>query len=182
MPSLSFDPFADPGALDVMTAANVQSPGLFVLQPGSGREYNWQIQKAPGVQGVTMTYRGWLPTENIQGEFVFWQQGQVEEFFSTFLPLFVIDAMKFNPRPVQVYHPILMANDITALVTKKIGNLEGDSGRGWKLKMTWNEFRVARIIREATPTGATTRIGQPTPQSKIDEQILAELARAQQPL
>lgn len=183
MGNITFDPFEDPGALDILIAADVVSPGLFMLQQGSApRKYNWQIQKAPGVQGVTMTYRGWLPTEDIKGTFQFWEQGQVEQFYSTFLPLFQIDAMKFNPRPVNVYHPLLMANDITALVTKDIGELTGNSAQGWKLQMTWNEFRVARIIRESTPTGATTRIGMPTAQSKIDVAIAEELARAQQPL
>jgi len=183
MTSLGFDPFSDPGALDVLVAAGQQSPGLFVLgDDGAGREYNWDIKKAPGLQGAFMTYRGWLPTESMTFTFRFWEQEQINRFYDSFLPLFLLDALKFNPRPVQVQHPILAANNITQVVAKRIGPLVGDSARGWTVKLTVHEFRTARLVPASTPTGATTAIGKETPAGKIRLAIEAVRRLAERPL
>ncbi len=118
----------------------------------------------------------------IKGTFTFWEPGQVDEFYNSFLPIFALDALKLNPKPVSVYHPALMSNDITALVCKKIGQLVGTPQQMWSVSLEWIEYRPARIIRSETPTGATAKAGRPTPQSKMQAAIQAEYELAKRPL
>jgi hypothetical protein len=181
--ALSFNPLQDPGALDVLVAGGRPSPGLFILgDDAAAREYNWDIKKAPGVQGVFMTYRGWVPTENMPFIFQFWEEGQIEEFYNNFLPMFELDALKFNPRPVLVSHPILAANNITQVVAKRIGPLTGNAGNGWRVRLIVNEFRTARIVPASTPSGATSVIGKETAAGRLRQAIAAESALAERPL
>lgn len=163
MPEFTIDPQVDPGSCDVIFAMGIQSPGVATLMSGGGREYNWDIKQAAGVQGYIMTYRGWKAGEDIVFRFTFFEnpasyvQGaisQVQMFYQTWVPLFAIDARKFRPQPIEVYHPILFANDITAVVAKKIGPLQTDGQMRWWVDMTFLEFRPPRIIPVATPIAA----------------------------
>lgn len=181
MPQLTADPIVDPGEWDILNAAGINNPGVFVLGCAD-RNYKWDVKDAPGVQGAILTYRGWRPTDGIKGTFLFWEPGQVEQFYTQYLPIFALDALKVNPKPVSVYHPSLRSNDITALVCKKIGQLVGTPQQLWSVTLEWIEFRPARIIRSETPSGATAVAGRPTPQSKLQAEIQKELNLARQPL
>lgn len=181
MPQFTADPLVDPGEWDVINANGVNSPGVFVLA-GADRNYKWDIRDAPGVQGAVITYRGWRPTDGIKGTFYFYEPGQVEEFMSSWVQIWALDAMKLNPSPVSVYHPALAANDITALVAKKIGQLVGTPQQLWSCTLEWIEYRPARIIRSTTPQGATARRDRPTPQSKLQAEIEREMELARRPL
>ena len=192
MPQFVFDPLVDPGLADVMVAAGLQSPGCCVLMSGGDREYTWDIKQAPGLQGYTMTYRGWKAGEPIVVRFMFFEHrdgpgyatsaSQIESFYNDWVPLWAIDARKMKPSPVAVQHPILASNDINNLVCQKIGRLETDGKMLWWVDMTFLEFRPPRLIPTATPKGATDRLGVPTPQSKIDTAIAQEAALAARPL
>lgn len=180
MPQFAIDPLVDPGSLDVIYAAGVISPGLFVLA-GGAREYKWDIKDAPGAQGAFITYRGWRPTQGIKGTFYFWEPGQVEAFYE-WAQVWALDARKFATKPVDVYHPVLAANDITALVTKSFGPLTGTPQQLWSVTLEWIEWRPAKPIQSDTPQGATTRLGRPTPQNKMQEEIAKEKELARRPL
>lgn len=183
MTQLGFDPFANPEALDVLIAGGRACPGVFMLgDDAAGREYNWDIKKAPGVQGVFMTYRGWLPTESIPFVFKFWDKSQVDEFYQSFLPMFQIDALKWKPSPVQVSHPLLAANDITQVVAKRIGPLTGNAANGWTVKLIVHEYRTAKVIQSQNPSGATAVIGKETAADRLRKSIEAESALAARPL
>lgn len=193
MPQFTVDPLSAPGELDVMVAASIQSPGLMKLMSGGEREYNWDIKQAPGVQGYVMTYRGWKGGGDIVCRFEFFESrdgagyvdgkpAQVQQFYTQWVPLFAIDARKIRPQPVQVYHPVLFANDITAVVCKKIGPLQTDGNMRWWVDMTFLEYRPPRLIPVSTPQGATAALGTPTPQNRIQQQIEAERVLAARPL
>jgi hypothetical protein len=194
MPLFVFDPLADPGVADVMVAAGMQSPGVCLLMSGGDREYNWDIKQAPGTQGYTMTYRGWKAGDPIVMRFVFFEHpkgpgytvtfpsSQVESFYNDWVPIFAIDARKLRPNPIAINHPILASNDINNVVCKKIGALQHDGKMLWWVDMTFLEFRPPRLIPAATPKGATDRLGVPTPQTKIQREIAAELELSKRPL
>jgi hypothetical protein len=192
MPQFTADPLTDPGVFDVMTAAGVQSAGVCRLISGGGREYNWDIKQAPGVQGYTMTYRGWKAGEDIVFRFEFFEHpkgpgyataaSQIQSFYDTWLPLWALDARKMRPKPVFVEHPALAANDIQNLFAKRIGPLETDGQMRWWVDMTFLEFRPPKIVPVETPKGATSRLGVPTPQTKIQIEIAKEQELAARPL
>lgn len=194
MPLFTVDPLVDPGTFDTMVAAGVISPGVCKIMSGGGRKYNWDIKQAPGVQGYVMTYRGWKAGEPIVIRFEFFEHphgpgytntfpsSQIESFYDTWVPLFALDARKLQPKPVSVQHPALSANDINNVVCQEIGPIQTDGNMRWWVDMTFLEFRPPKIIPTATPSGATDRLGVPTPQSKIDTAIAGEAALAARPL
>lgn len=195
MPVFTFDPLSDPGQADVLIAGGVQSPGVCLLMSGGDREYNWDIRQAPGLQGYTMTYRGWTAGDPIVLRFVFFEhpQGpgyvftrpssQIQSYYETFVPIFALDARKVaKPKPVFISHPVLNANDIYTVVAKKIGALRTDGKMLWWSDITLLESRPPVLIKPATPAGATARLGIPTPQTKIQVEIAKEAALAARPL
>ncbi len=192
MPQFVANPLDDPGLWDVMIAAGIISPGVCRLMSGGGREYNWDIKQAPGTQGYTMTYRGWKAGEDITFRFEFFEhrqgpgyataQSQIESFYDIWIPIWAIDARKLQPTPVAASHPALAANDIQNLFAKRIGPLETDGNMRWWVDMTFLEFRPPKIIPTATPKGATSRIGQPTPETAKQRAIAAEAELAARPL
>ncbi len=193
MPQFTIDPLASPGECDALIAMGVQSPGVATLMSGGTRRYNWDIKQAPGVQGYVMTYRGWKGGELIVFRFAFFldpglteeqarETSQVRDFYNTWIPLFAIDARKIRPQPVSVYQPQLAANDIDALVCESIGPMTTDGNMKWWVDMSFYEFRPPRLIPVQTPSGATAKLGVPTPQSAIDIAIANETVLAQRPL
>lgn len=192
MPVFAADPLVDPGRWDQMIAAGVVSPGVARLMSGGGREYTWDIRQAPGVQGYTMTYRGWKAGEDIVFRFEFFEHpdgpgyataaSQVQSFYLVWLPIWAIDARKIKPDPVSVTHPALFANDIQSLLCKRIGPLETDGRMRWWCDMTFLEYRPPKLIAASTPKGATARLGQPTPQTKKQVEIQKEIELAKRPL
>lgn len=167
------DPILNPGAWDVLIAAGQQHPGLFKLGQGtSPRKYKWDVKDAPAMQGAFMTYRGWQPTLDIKGTFVFWEPQQVEQFYATYAQLWYLDARKLGVKPVTVYHPALAANDITLLVPVTVGELTGNARDGWSISYTWHEYRAAKVIIPRTPEGATTRLGKAVPTTETQVEIM----------
>jgi hypothetical protein len=176
-------PLIQPGAWDLLIAAGQAHPGTFRLaEDAAARLYKWDVRDAPAAQGAVMTYRGWRPTLDIQGTFQFWEEPQIEAFFRDYMPIWTLDARKFQVKPIEVYHPSLAANEITKLVPVQIGNLSGNSRDGWSIKFKWHEYRPAKIILPKTPEGATTRLGKPTPQTETQRQIQEQLALVRRPL
>ncbi len=192
MPIFTVDPLVAPGSFDVMVAAGVSSPGVMTIISGGSREYNWDINQAPGVQGYTMTYRGWKAGDEIVCRFPFFEhpdgpgyataQSQIQSFYQVWVPIWAIDARKLRPTPTAVTHPALNANDINALLCKRIGNMQTDGRMNWWVDMAFLEYRPPKLIPVATPNGATARLGVPTPQTKIQQEIAKEAALAARPI
>lgn len=192
MPQFVFDALVDPGLADVMVAAGMSSPGVCTLISGGAREYNWDIKQAPGVQGYRMTYRGWKAGDEIVCRFTFFehprgpgyatQQSQIQSWYEDWIPIWAIDARKLRPTPVATSYPQLAGNDILNLVCKRIGPLQTDGHMNWFAEMAFLEYRPPIIIPTATPTGATARLGVPTPKDRIDVEIEKEKALAGRPL
>jgi hypothetical protein len=142
MAALTSNPLQDPAAFDVIVVAGVVNPGL-VRVTGADRVFDWDVKDAPGSQGSTITYRGWKPTDSIQLRFEFWEQEQINDFYTNFVPLFYYDANKTAPKPVDVFHPILNANQINSVVTKKIGPLVLEDKQLYSCTIEVLEYRPA---------------------------------------
>ena len=212
MPQFTFNPLSDPGQADAMIAGGVVSPGVMLLMSGGDREYNWDIKQAPGTQGYTMTYRGWKVGEPIVCRFVFFDHKEgpgyttsnsgVQSFYDIWVPIWAIDARKGPnsnvtsltaagsiasaskrfPPPVGIYHPILNANDINALLCKRIGALRTDGKMLWWIDMEFLEYRPPKIIPPATPKGATAPLAKEPPVNKIEQQIVEQETLAARPV
>ena len=187
--ALTSNPLVNPGAYNVISVAGVVSPGL-VRVSGGERVYDLDIKEAPGSQGSTITYRGWKASDGITLYFFFWEREQIDVFFATFLPLFQIDANKSAPKPVDVFHPVLNANQINSVLTKKIGQLTPEDKLGWSLTIEVVEYRLAPK-KNATSTpkssngtapGTGKAAGKPTALDEQDRQIAALMEQARRPI
>jgi hypothetical protein len=172
---LSASPIQSPGIYNKLVVTGRVCPGVFVLQGGGARAYNWDKKKASGAQGATSTYRGWDPSDGIKGKFLVWTDPDIFELTDEFLPLLQYDATKTAPKPIQVYHPALALNQITAVTVDEIGPLTHEGKGLWSITVEMSEFRPPpRKNATSTPTAANTGTGaeeQPEVLSAQDQEI-----------
>lgn len=190
MPSvLTVSPLQNPSEYDKITIAGIttatDSHGV-VEVTGADRGYSWDQKKSAGSQGQTITYRGWaLAKPKIK--FKFWKQEQIDAFYRDIVPPIYYDATKTAPKPWDVYHPKLLANEIIWLVTEKIGDLEQPGSQLWTVTIETLEYRQA-TSKNATTTPKTSNTNQnggqtkPTAGQLLQEAIAAERALAALPV
>lgn len=185
---LSANPLEAPEAWDKLNVAGVDNPGLFSLAGGGGRLYRWEVKDPAGGQGGFVTYRGWKLSENIKAKFQFWTATQIAEFYGSFLPLLQYDATKQAPKPVDVFHPALLANGITSVVVNEIGPLtdESQGKQLWSVTIDLTEYGPPpKKNATSTPDGAKASSGdgtKPSAQDEQDAEIEALLEEANKPL
>ncbi len=180
------NPFTSPELYNVLITGGEESPGVCALVDGGGRPYKWDIKDQAGAQGASITYRGFRPSEGIAFKFKFWTAAQVDDFYNRYVPLLAYDATKTNPKPISVLHPVLMANDISSLVTDEIGPLTHEGQQLWTVTIKFTEYRPAKKKNvTSTPTGTTpsaNSAAKPTVQDAQDQEISKLLAQAAAPL
>jgi hypothetical protein len=187
VPALTSNPLLNPEAFDVIVVAGVVNPGI-VRVSGAERVFDWDVKDAPGSQGSTITYRGWKPTDSITLRFEFWEREQINEFYNEFVPLFYYDAAKTAPKPVDVFHPTLNANQVNSVVTKKIGPLTPEDKQLWSVTIEVLEYRPApKKNATSTPKGSAgtdpaKAAAKPTVEDEQDRQIAALLEQAKKPV
>ncbi len=187
---LIVNPLRVPAFYDKLNAAGIDNPGVFILISGGSRPYKWDRKSAAGSQGATSTYRGWDVSSGIKGKFVFWEATQIDEFYDTYLPQLQYDANKQSPSPVDIFHPALNANGVTAIQVDDIGPLVDESGgkQMWSVTIEFSEFRpAAKKNATATPNAAQAAPAgagetKPSVQDEIDREIEKELEMARRPL
>lgn len=184
---LAANPFVRPDEYDFIVVAGTISPGLFQLLDGANRPYKWDTKDAAGAQGATITYRGLRPSE-IKTRFCFWTPDQIDTFYNSFVHLLQYDATKTKPKPVIVFHPALLANDITSLVVTNIGQLKDLGGQLWSVAVDWLEYRPAKTKNITTTPKATKPANSQNPGAKPtvldtqDAELSALTAEARKPL
>lgn len=134
------NPIRDPDAFDFLIAAGRQNPGIAKLVSGGDRDYKWDIKDPKGSEGSTATYNGWKISDKITFRFEFWISDQIDEFYEEYVPVLQYDAAKSKPKPIAVYHPALAANQITKLITVKIGPLVDLGNQLWSVTVVFDEF------------------------------------------
>lgn len=156
MAGLYANPFVDPDAFDFCVIAGTKSMGILKWN-GAVRKYVWDKKQGAGAQGATLTYRGWDLSDGIKFQFLMWKREQIDFCYSVFIPLLQYDATKANPKPVNIQHPTLMANDVFAVVTQEIGDLTPAGNMLFTLDVALSEYRPpAKKNATSTPNGSAT--------------------------
>lgn len=157
---LTVSPLQNPDEYNRIVLAGTSTSGMCLVDvTGAERPFIWDVKGAAGFQGRIITYRGWdLATPKIK--FSFWESAQIDWFYSTLAPLIIHDALKLRPKPYDVYHPKLFANQIYWLVTTKLGDLIDEGAQLWTVTAETLEYRKPKPIISNTPeevrTGKTT--------------------------
>lgn len=184
---LGANPLINPSAFDQLIAAGTGHAGIARLMSGGNRPYKWDIKDPAGSEGSTSTYRGWKVSDGITFRFEFWQASQIDDFFANYLPLLQYDASKQNPKPVDVYHPVLAANGIFSITTDDIGPLTDVGNQLWTVTIKFNEFRPnkkknATTTPKDSKTAGKNAAQKPTVEDEQDRQIAALLEQWKKPL
>lgn len=186
MAALTANPLINPEAFDKITMAGEVNPGLFRLQ-GAERIYDWDVKDGPGSQGSVVTYRGWKPTDDLVFRFEAWTAAQIDALAS-YVDRFRYDATKVSPKPVDVYHPILAANEIYSVIIKSIGPLTLEDKQLYSITIKAAEYRPpAKKNATTTPKASAGATGdkaaaKPSVKDAQDVEIERLMALARQPL
>lgn len=130
--SFAANPIAQPAQWDAVQIGTLTSPGYCELA-GFARNYEWDVKAGKGTNGATITYTQNPPAEG-SITFFLWDDGTLgtghNHFseWSLFVPHLKYDPTKKTVQAIQIYHPVLAANDITAVVCKSIGPMVVDKG------------------------------------------------------
>lgn len=188
---LTSNPLLTPGDYDVISVAGVSSPGV-VEVTGAERPYKWDTKEAAGAQGATITYRGWdLAKPKLK--FRFWRADQISEFYQSFVPLLQYDASKTSPKPVDCYHPALVASNIKSVVVTNLGQLTHEGAQLYSVTVDLLEYRPAPKVnatstpKSAAPNNTNKSSGATGPQHSpaedaLDKAIADARAQAARPL
>lgn len=149
------DPITDPQSWDVALIAGVPTPGLI---PQGGivfdREHKWDVKVGKGTDGATQTYVGKPPAEG-KLTLQFWTAAHFAAWDAFSALLLTYDATKQTPTPATIYHPSLVPLRISAVVVKKIGNVQHVGHLLYEVKIDLLEYTPPpKSSAVATPTGA----------------------------
>jgi hypothetical protein len=171
---------SDPDAYDFFTTRGARSPGVCEFSGGS-RSYIWDLKQGAGSQGATETYRGWKVTEGIKFKIKMWKGEQITYCYNTFLPLLRYDATKQNPQPIDIQHPVLMANDIFSVITIDIGPLTNAGAQLWTVEVEFSEYRPPpKKNATATPNNTATNTPRRGSRGGLPSSVLGDAPTAQQ--
>ncbi len=181
---LTVGPIADPASYNRIIIAGVDTSKsdagvICVLEAGGGREFVWDQKQTAGAQGFTTTYRGWKPSDGIKFRFLLWTPAQQDDFYQRIYPIIKIDAEKSEPKPVDIYHPVLFANDIFWVVTDDIGPLVDEGKQLWTVTVTFREYRQAKPKNvTTTPNNANNAAGGANTKPSVTDDLQREIEAA----
>jgi hypothetical protein len=163
---MGVNPIDNEDLYDAIVLAGVRSPGQVTLS-NHKREQKWDIKEPDGSSGGTTTHKGakiaqfsasfYLVKDPIQG---------IDDFeeWESFLPLIKSLTDGKDPKAVDIYHPDLASNDITAVSQASIGGMTHDGKGGATIVVDFLEYRPAKK-KGGTPKGADAK-GKWTEQKK----------------
>lgn len=179
------NPIAEPSLYERAALAGKLTPGIIGRGGVTGwdREQDWDIKKAKGKQGATMTDQGSAPTSGAI-EIQLWRTGESPDFVHDFddwendyRPM--LETARVKGEALVVGHPIINGAGVTSVVVKKIGPLT-DKGRGlWTVKVELLEFLKPKAAG-GTPSaakpggwtgGGSASKGEPSAQDEQDKEI-----------
>lgn len=163
-------PLAEPNPLDheelydVVTVAGQRSPGQATLSDHD-REIGWDVKKAAGQAGASITRTSEEPVEFTLTLFL----ADREDFaaWPAFRELLRSTSLGTKPKALDIYHPDLAANDIKSVVLKKIGGVVHDGQGGQTIAIRLLEYRPAKP-KGGSPTGSKAK-GPDPDQAALDE-------------
>lgn len=146
-------PFALPEVWDAVTVAGQVWHGKIEIK-GARRAYKWDIKDGMGQQGALETYRGQTPTP-FTITFYIWEDAQYTAWLS-FVKLFQYNAVKTQPKPVAIYHPMLDTLGIGQILCEDIGAVEKVSeDLMFSVTVSLREFFRPLPVSPVTPDAAS---------------------------
>jgi len=118
---------------------------------GAKRAYKWDVKDGLGLQGALETYRGQTPPA-FTVTFFIWTDALYAAWLS-FQPLLQYNGVKFQPKPVSIYHPQLANLGIYQVITEDIGEVEmvDEASRMFAVTVTLREFFNPLPVSATTP-------------------------------
>jgi hypothetical protein len=146
-------PFALPEVWDAVTVAGKVWTGKVEIK-GAKRAYKWDIKDGMGLQGALETYRGQTPTP-FTITFYIWTDAMYAAWLD-FVKLFQYNGVKFQPKPVSIYHPQLDTLGIGQILCEDIGAVEKVSDDlMFSVTVSLREFFRPLPVSPVTPDAAS---------------------------
>ena len=151
-------PFALPETWDRITIAGQVWPppesgytSARIKIAGAKRAYKWDVKDGLGLQGALETYRGMTPPA-FTITFWLWSDALYTAWLN-FQPLLQYNGVKWQPKPVGIYHPQLANLGIYQVITEDIGAIEmvDESARLFAVTVTLREFFNPLPVPATTP-------------------------------
>lgn len=160
MPILDLDaaasPFALPTVWDGITVAGQRwgNGDRKVEIRGAKRAYKWDVKDGMGQQGALETYRGQTPPP-FTIDFYLWTDEHYTDWLS-YQKLFMYNAVKFQPTPVSIFHPMLDVLGIYQILCEDIGAVEKVSDDlMFRVTVSVREFFRPLPVSAVTPDAAS---------------------------
>lgn len=180
-------PFEIDLELSTIVLGTTRSPGVVTLS-GHDRDKNWDVKKAKGKTGASMTLNGDDPIPFTASFYLaddgsnpgeptdFDQWDQFQRFIESTVSLPI-------PFALPIYHPDLARNRITEVTCAGVGGMIHDGLGGATVKVKFIEYKPPKKKAAASPSakpsgataGATTK---PDPNAAAKAELAALLAQA----
>ncbi len=169
------DPETGADQWNVLRVAGKASPGVVKIS-GPGLVVGWDVQNASGNAGAS-TKRTGEPIKEFSAEFDLSNEVDdlnISDFdnWDAFQELLESSTASKTPQALEVYHPDLARNHITAVTLKSIGQMSLTTGGGGKIKVDFIEFRPPKPKPAA---GAGKVVSKKTEGDKKIDGAVAEL-------
>jgi hypothetical protein len=168
---------ADP--LDYLLVAGMMTPGVVTLS-GHDRVIGWKVQEADGQNGASTKRNGKQIAKFTATFFLVDDSDRAEwDSFQTVLESWV-DAD--TPIAVDVYHPDLARNRISAVQISKIGGMTHDGKGGSTVVVEFLEFRPPKPKPTKGSDGSSADDPKPTdPNQALKDELAGLTSEAKQP-
>lgn len=143
-----------------LVVAGMASPGSVTIT-GHGREVGWDIQEAKGQEGATTTRKGG-PIAKFTATFYLTDELDANGYSDfDYWPAFqsLLESSFTGPEPIalEVYHPDLARNFITAAVLAKMGEMRPDGKGGASIAVDMMQYRPKRPKSSGSPGQTKTK-------------------------
>lgn len=150
----------DPELYNFITLGGKRSPGVVTLS-GHDLVDKWDVKAGAGQTGATTSLNGGDPKTFTATFYLCRDNSQSVDDFE-FWPAFraVIDSTVSGkvPKPLDVYHPDLAANGITAVCRASVSGTTYDGKGGATIAVKFIEYRPAKK-KGGSPNGAKSKAG-----------------------
>lgn len=167
-----------------------RSPGVVTLS-GHDRKDNWQISQAKGKTGASTTLNGPPPAQFNASFYLVDDSPDLDDpesqfdAWDAFAALIKSTVSGPTPFALPIYHPDLVANEITEVTRASIGGAVHDGKGGKTVVVTFLEYKPPKKKKAAAPSakGASTTAGnaKPDPNAAAKAELAGLLAEAKKP-
>ncbi len=167
---MTLNPVADEDLYESLLLGGHPSPGSVTFS-GHDRKFNWDVKAGSGQKGATTTLKDVPPIE-FSATFYLVSEQDFDNWdeFAT-----VVTSTVSGPKPkaLDIYHPDLIANDITSVCLANFGGPIHDGKGGMRITIKFQEYKPPKP-KGGSPSGSKPKKPAAT---DPDAAAKAELAR-----